>query len=339
MKRLLLGTISIFSMISAEHIFEFKNYKDTDYFLEESFLQALSDVFHPDIFFETGTYLAHTTQRAAAYFKEIHTVELHDGLFHRAKSVLSPYEHVTVYHGKSPDIIAQVVPRLNGTILFWLDAHYSGQGTAQSSNNPEDPNTFTAIRLELAAIRDLNLKNCIILIDDIRGFGAVVDGREYVACSWYPSIQEVRRSLLEINPYFELALVGDILFAYDGRTYHPQFSETVIACTKTRLYDGTDLTDDELLKLEAIIMSAPSHEKAFIQKVHKMIDWDSSLFWYPLVHGLAALGSGNFEQAALQFAAVKKVIQDGSGPFRYSHRRIDDYINTSLMHHMITTIP
>lgn len=327
MKKLFWMLAVVFFNINSQQPFEFKSYKDGNGFLKATFLEELSGIFHPHVFFETGTYMGQTTAHAVPFFKEIHTVELHDGQFEQAQAKLACYNNVFVYHGTSPDVIGEVVPTLDGTILFWLDAHYSGSGTALSFEDTKDPKAFTAIREELQAIKQLNKKNCIILIDDIRGFGTRIRDQEYVASWEYPILQDVVDDLLEINPRYAFALVGDILFAYDQDLYHPLFSETVTACTKIRLYDGYNLSDYELLAIEKTIIHAPAHEKEFIKSLPSfMIGGKGYFFWDDLLCGLADFGSGNYTQAGIAFSKIKEMTQGTSNLLNYSHRRIDAYL-------------
>lgn len=326
MKRLILFLSVVSLNVLAHQPFEFKSYKDNNGFLESGFLKKLADIFHPDVFFETGTYMGQTTEHAAPYFKEIHTVELHDGQFERARSKLARFRNIAVHHGKSQDLIAQVAPQLQGTILFWLDAHYSGEGTGKGSDD-KDPNAFTAIREELQAIRELGIQDCIILIDDIRGFGTRINEQDYLGCWCYPTVQEVVRDLRAINSEFSFALVGDILFAYDARKYHPQFSPTVVACTQTRLYDGFNLSDVELLHYEKTIMDAPEHEKESMRKLCGMVMmYKDPFFWHDLVFGLVELGSGNYDLAKKAFTKIKSLKQNPPQSLSYNHWRIDKYL-------------
>lgn len=330
MKQLFLLASVIFINAYSQRSFEFISYKD-ECSLDINFIKNIYEVFHPDVFFETGTHLAITTAKAAGFFKEVHTVELYDELFYAARSGMARFSNVRVYHGKSPDVITQVAPSLQGTILFWLDAHYSGGGTALSSDNLEDPDAYTAIRGELRAIKELNLKNCIILIDDIREFGMSAGGVEYISRWAYPSIQEVKRSLLEINPHYTFALAGDVLFAYNPDLYHPKFSETVISCTKSRLYNGYNLSDNELIDAEKLIMHATAREKQFINYVcNVMMNYEGRLFWYDLMHGLAELGSGNYMQAKIAFEKVNKDLRNSSCTFFYDNGRVDEYLKECL---------
>jgi len=67
--------------------------------------------------------------------------------------------------------------------------------------------------------------------------------------------------LLKINPQFEIALLGDMLLAYDASKYHPQFSPAVEGLTKTRLYDGSNLSDQELIEMGKKIQEAYPGER------------------------------------------------------------------------------
>lgn len=320
--------------------FEFVNNKTntSSGALNKTFIQKMVDIFNVDIFFETGTFTAGTTINAALYFKEIHTVELHNGLFNNAKRKLAKYTHVHVYHGSSPAIIKSVAPICEGTILFWLDAHYSGQGTALSFDDHEAQNAVTAIRGELEAIKDINIKDCIILIDDIRGFGTKIAEKEYMGCWAYPSVQKVQVALLKINPHFEIVLLGDMLLAYDKYKYQPQFSDTVKACTKTRLYDGYNLSDKELLELEHTIMHAPTNEKEYIKTLYNMTtNHTDPMFWHDFWYGLVQLGSNNYTEAHKAFSKVKvrqehldNNRQPSSKIITYDHWRIDRYLELCI---------
>lgn len=333
MKKILFLLLVFSYTICTSSAFEFVDNKKNGA-LDPRFIKKLVDTFHADIFFETGTYAAETTLNAAPFFKSIVTVELHAPLFLRAKTKLAPFAQIQIYHGKSPDIIRELGPKLQGTILFWLDAHYSGEGTALSSDNPAAPEAVTAIREELAEIKAANIRDCVILIDDIRGFGSEIARTKYLGWWAYPTVQEVERSLRAINPNFETVLLGDMLLAYDKYKYKPLFSDTVIACTKTRLYDGYNLSDQELLSLEEKIKNAPNHEKVFIKELYdRMTNWKDPMFWHDLWYGLTQLGEKNYAAARIAIAKVKMRHQYlnarkevTSLDIPYDHWRIDQYL-------------
>jgi len=320
MKKLIISLLIVHLGACADSTFKFVNNK-TEGSLDKFFIQKLVETFNLDFFFETGTYNAGTTINAAPYFKKVHTVELHKGLFKSAKNRLTPYHNVTIYNDSSPKAIKKVTPHLSGTILFWLDAHFSGKGTALSFDDPNAPEAITAIREELAAIKNYCATDCVILIDDIRGFGTKIYDTEYLGCWAYPTLQEVKQDLLKINSNFELALLGDTLLAYDKYKYHPSISETVKACTTTRLYNGYNLTDQELMNLEEQIMKAPLEEKEYIKHLYNiMTEYQDPMFWHDLWYGLVNLESKHYTQAKEALLKLRK----RKTPYR--HWRIHKYI-------------
>jgi len=229
---------------------------------------------------------------------------------------------VHAHHGLSAQAIEQIVPRLSVRILFWLDAHYSGEGNAMSFNNPQAPDAITAIREELSAIKKCAIFDCVILINDIRGFGTRVNDVEYLGCWAHPSMQEVCVALHEINPNFEFALLGDMFLAYDATRFHPQFSPIVTACTKTRLYDGYTLTDEQLLNYEQRIMHAQTYEKEFIaQMYHRMTGYQDPMFWHDLWYGLVLLGSKQLQPPQEAFYKVLQRTQHFN-----KNREVEDII-------------
>ncbi|MCX5921924.1 MAG: hypothetical protein NTX86_01190 [Candidatus Dependentiae bacterium] len=333
MKKILL-LIALSCNSYTQNTFECVSYK-THGHLDTIFLQNMVNTFNVDNFFETGTFDAGTTINAVPYFKTIVTVELHDSLFAGSKAKLAPYKNVIPFHGHSPEAIRIFAPQLQGTILFWLDAHYSGEGTALSFSNHEAPDAVTPIRGELAAIKAANLNDCVILIDDIRGFGIEVAGVEYLGCWAYPSVQELKRDLLAINPNFTVMLLGDMLLAYDQSKHQPLFSDTVQACTKTRLYDGYNLSNEELLAAEEVIQHAPEKEKSCLKNLYKLMTHHKDpMFWHDLWYGLVELGDGNyahahsaFSKVALRTQTFNKNRQYNLKTIAYNHRRIDTYLN------------
>ena len=141
----------------------FLNAKSQDGSLDISFLEYLKSIFTPDIFIETGTYLGDSAITAAKVFKQVHTIELSNDLYLRATERLNVINNVCCYLGDSAEVMKDLLPKLSGRALFWLDGHYSGGITSRGANN-------TPILKELEAIRLLPSKEAVILIDDLRLF-------------------------------------------------------------------------------------------------------------------------------------------------------------------------
>lgn len=331
--------IFIFSCLSADHTLKFVDNKDEKGYLKTEFLQQIADIFHADTFVETGTYTGITTARAASLFKTVHTVELHPKLYEAAKKFLQNNKNITVHNGDSADVLKKILPTIEGSIVLWLDAHYSGENTAMSFNDPNDGNAITAIRSELDGLSESGITDCVVLIDDIRGFGTTIDGTKYAGCWAYPTVQEICATLLDVNNNFEFALLGDTLLAYDTTKHTVQLSPVVQACTKSRLYDGKNLSEDELLSVECLITKAHGQEYECIKSLYRrMTDHGDPMFLHDLWYGLICLESKHYKEAHQAFSKIltrkehfdhtRKVIDRSLG---YMHPRIHQYIETCLL--------
>lgn len=114
---------------------------------------------------ETGTCEGVTPFNLKDDFKEIHTIELHNGLYEGARRWLAPYKHVYCYHGSSRMMLRHILSDLHPQpILFWLDAHSSGPHTADDGNPlPDEVRVITALCPE-----------ALIVIDDQMGYDQFV---------------------------------------------------------------------------------------------------------------------------------------------------------------------
>ncbi len=318
-KKYLYFTILLFTarISSNPHLLTFSSHKENGR-LSSSFLQSLIATFGANYFVETGTYSGETTAVAAQLFKHVYTIELHQEMYNKAKTRFEYTPNISVYQGSSPTIFKRILPEIKGKILFWLDAHYCGEGSSQD-NDVAGGDSITAIRRELDAIKECHIKDCTILIDDIRGFGTKTKEKEFVGCWAYPTLQDVCSQLLQINASFSFALIGDILLAYDKTKYQPNFSQVVKACTLSRLSDGHHITDKNLLEAEHIVAHASGEEKKLIHTLYQMMtNYKDPEFHHDLWYGLICMANNQFESAYQNF---KKVLDRG-----YDHWRVFWYV-------------
>jgi hypothetical protein len=82
--------------------------------------------------------------------------------------------------------------------LFWLDAHYSGEGTALADSE-------TPVLSELDCIFSHAVKGHVILIDDARCFDGKGD---------YPSLPEIKTYVSERRPDLICEVRDDIIRIY-----------------------------------------------------------------------------------------------------------------------------
>jgi hypothetical protein len=154
--------------------------------------------FRCSAFVETGTYLGDTVEIMRHHFDEVFSIELYEKLYKLNKKRFRSKGNVSLWLGDSSRLLPEVLQHvLAGRILFWLDAHYSGPGTAAEGR--ECP-----LLAELTAIAKYRQKDHCIVIDDAHMLGNHTD---------YPTREQVQQMLLNINPQFHIAIRNNIIFA------------------------------------------------------------------------------------------------------------------------------
>lgn len=96
---------------------------------------------------------------------------------------------------KLPEILDEIS---NGSILFWLDGHYSGENTAVGEKQ-------CSVYEELDAIFNHGITSKYILIDDARCFNGTND---------YPSIKELTEFVKNKEQGLKVEIINDIIHIY-----------------------------------------------------------------------------------------------------------------------------
>ena len=157
------------------------------------------------VFVESGTFRGDTVAAMRPFFRELVSIELFAELYLAAYNRFEGDEKVKIVHGDSGEVLPLVVNHIEGPIIYWLDGHYSGAGTA-SSKDTECP-----IIAELDAIIGRGNPKDVILIDDARLFG------------WrpgYPGKRILKEIVSKQLPAHALAVVEDIIVIHP-KDLHP----------------------------------------------------------------------------------------------------------------------
>ncbi len=279
------------------------------YHCESTLMKQIKKVFGSEIFVETGTLGGETAFAAASIFDKVYSVELSNDLFKNAQE-RNIYSNVSLYHDSSDHFLDNFLPNVQSKKkLFWLDAHYSGGNTAtlidERTGSPKAP-----IWGELTAIFKNNLRDSVILIDDISGY--LLDP---AADMRYPHLHHQYALIKKICPTAELYVVGDLALVYDSLYHIPTVSPIVQSCTVSRMFDWyASCFEDEKTVLEA--------EYGLIQRCYedeadriRYLSGYCSCRDYRLWRGLVNLGRGDFTQAAKDFHYV---IEEGMNHWRIS---------------------
>ncbi len=144
---------------------------------------------------ETGTNRGTMVAACRPFFDRIFSIELSETMAKDAQIYFKRFPHVTIYQGDSAKVLPSVLSQLTRPTLFWLDAHYGGQGAVRG---PLD----TPIIEELTQIFDSPIKDHVLLIDDADCFIGQND---------YPTIDELRKFVLSRRPDWVFEVTDNIM--------------------------------------------------------------------------------------------------------------------------------
>lgn len=112
-----------------------------------------------DVCIETGTYLGQTTGKLSKVFRLVYTIEISEEIYHAARKNLVFSKNVVKLLGSSCSFLPEILQNeKTSNIIFYLDAHYSGENTGKTRPLLE----------EIEIINNHANDNAIIIIDDAR---------------------------------------------------------------------------------------------------------------------------------------------------------------------------
>lgn len=183
------------------HLFESLEPED-----RRELLRAIGAQYGYNVFIETGTNQGLTPLFLASSFRDVYTIELHEGLWSAAAQRLSSYTNVRCLQGDSTVVLPEILRSLDEPAVVWLDGHHSGPGTAYGDHS-------SPIVEELAALFADN-KPHIILVDDARIFDGGPEHLlyehyfEYPALTWVEELAnsngfsyELKDDIIRLVPY------------------------------------------------------------------------------------------------------------------------------------------
>lgn len=146
--------------------------------IKQQNIRDYRDRFGLDVLVETGTFKGDMVEAMKGSFRKVFSIELADHFHAAAVERFKGDANVEILHGDSGRVMSELVPKLDGPTLFWLDGHYSAGNTARGDKD-------TPVMEELGHIFARPDFRCVILIDDARCFEGKSD-------QVYPSMDEVR---------------------------------------------------------------------------------------------------------------------------------------------------
>lgn len=158
-------------------------------------IKSFQEKYNVGILVETGTYMGDMVYAQRKLFRKIYTIELSDELYNFCVKRLKKYKNIEIIKGDSGVVLESIVKNINEKAIFWLDGHYSGEGTAKAD-------IYSPVINEIKTIMNSN-KEHIILIDDARDFNGQ---------NGYPTIEKLKSMIIEGGfPDSEIQLKDDII--------------------------------------------------------------------------------------------------------------------------------
>lgn len=146
----------------------------------EGLILFLKDNYAPKNFIETGTFKGNTAKWASKYF-QVYTIEKGKIIYEKAVAKYKDSK-INFIFGDSREKLRNLLDTLEGSTIFWLDAHWSGGSTY--GYNDECP-----LIEEIKIIREHHKDDFFMLIDDARLFLATPP--EPHNPIYWPNIQEL----------------------------------------------------------------------------------------------------------------------------------------------------
>lgn len=192
---------------------------------------------------ETGTCLGYSTTVIGDLFAAVYTIELDPELHRAAEAKFAAAQNIVCIHGDSAEQLQKLLPTLTAPTVFYLDAHWSGDGRVDWSasswkgygvatghrSNVEGalPSSWEQVPLmeEVQAILQYP-HACVIYVDDLDKFSSGGQGRtdkgfkgeDWSHVNWF-TIVELCRPRLKAEKYkggYQALLVLEALNTDEG---------------------------------------------------------------------------------------------------------------------------
>jgi len=169
----------------------------------EEVVLLMKDTFTISTFIETGTFEGGTAIWASKHFKNILTIENSKTLYDKVVDKNKHIKNIDFLFGNSSENLKQIVPKLDSTAIFWLDAHWCGGDSYGEKNQ-------CPIIQELEILIKSGTPHCIF-IDDARLFLSPPPLPNQI--DQWPTIDHILNTLQSGNERYYIVIFEDVVIA------------------------------------------------------------------------------------------------------------------------------
>ena len=150
-----------------------------------------------NIYIETGAWRGAGIKWAIENFNKVHSIELWEEYYNNMVELFKDNNKVHMHLGDSRTKLPELLSKIDEKCFIFLDAHGDINETGL---NP--------LYEEIKEIGNQNIKNHIIVIDDLRRIGDPTD-----LCWGKISVDELKRLLSEVNKDYKIFEYNDMIIA------------------------------------------------------------------------------------------------------------------------------
>lgn len=179
----------------------------------QELMSSLATEFHLKEFVETGTYYGGTAVWASKEFERVLTIENSQEIYEITKNKYRDVDNIEFLFGDSRELLDNLVHKLVGPSVFWLDAHWSGGLTY--GDDDQCP------LIEEIKIIDSSVLDHFIFIDDARLFLSSPQPPHNI--NQWPTISDLIFALKSNFPNRFIVIIEDVIIAV------PEYSKQVVS--------------------------------------------------------------------------------------------------------------
>jgi hypothetical protein len=202
--------------------------------LPKRLVEKIIQLFPIENFVETGTYKGDSSFWAAAYFKNVYTIEIDSDISKSTSERPDCPLNIKFYIGNSRNVLPKLVDELEGSSLFWLDGHWCFDAGGKDAECP--------LLDEIQALK--NLIDPIIFIDDARCFLGPLP-LPHKAEDW-PSIDKIFSLLKSLFPNNYTTIQDDVIMCVPEEVkkildqdwmenYHSRYPSPIVEIKKSKI--------------------------------------------------------------------------------------------------------
>jgi hypothetical protein len=95
--------------------------------IREHDITNLKNKYNLQSYVETGTGIGECLSYVEQFdFNEFHSIEIYEKIYNDAVYKFKDNQKIKIHLGNSYDILPKILPKIDGNVLFWLDAHFPG---------------------------------------------------------------------------------------------------------------------------------------------------------------------------------------------------------------------